>query len=307
MSDPVLDEMPSKKKHRRGRKPDENEESDAITKEGEMPKKAFYRARAHVNPLSHNNAFKYPVSPDECDWRTLYPKWGEEGATPEPSILDVGCGFGGLTVALAKLYPEECSLGMEIRAKVCEFVRLRIEALRVQEPGQYRNAAVLRTNSMRYLPNYFKRGQLSKLFFCFPDPHFKVKNHRRRIVSDTLLSEYAYALQPTSGRLYLITDVEELHGWHVRKCDAHPAFRRVYPRATLEEEEGQGEFDPAVAAMIEETEEGKKVGVAEKAHPKGLLQNTPRPVARAGNAKYWAVYERVSDEEAAAAKLPLFP
>lgn len=53
-------------------------------------------------------------------------------------------------------------------------MRLRIEALRVQEPGHFQNAAVLRTNSMRYLPNYFRRGQLTKLFFCFPDPHFKV-------------------------------------------------------------------------------------------------------------------------------------
>ena len=34
-----------------------------ITKEGEMPRKCFYRSRAHCNPLSHNDAFDYPVSP----------------------------------------------------------------------------------------------------------------------------------------------------------------------------------------------------------------------------------------------------
>ena len=33
---------------------------------------------------------------------------------------------------------------------------------------------------------------------------------------------------------------------------------------------------------------------------------SPPQVARAGNAKYWAVYERVSDAEAAAATKPLF-
>jgi tRNA (guanine-N7-)-methyltransferase len=57
---------------------------------------------------------------------------------------------------------------------------------------------------MRYLPNFFKKGQLEKIFFCFPDPHFKAKNHRRRIVSDFLLTEYAYALMP-GGRLYTVT------------------------------------------------------------------------------------------------------
>lgn len=70
------------------------------------------------------------------------------------------------------------------RAQVCEFVRLRIEELRKGAPPQAQNAAVLRTNAMKYLPHFFVKGQLEKLFFCFPDPHFKAKNHRRRIVSE---------------------------------------------------------------------------------------------------------------------------
>ena len=57
---------------------------------------------------------------------------------------------------------------------------------------------------MRYLPNYFRKHQLEKMFFCFPDPHFKVKNHRRRIISLALLNDYAYFLKP-GGRLYTIT------------------------------------------------------------------------------------------------------
>ena len=36
------------------------------------------------------------------------------------------------------------------------------------------------------------------------------------LVSDILLSEYAYVLAP-GGRLYTVTDVEELHQWHVAK------------------------------------------------------------------------------------------
>jgi hypothetical protein len=68
--------------------------------------------------------------------------------------------------------------------QVCEFVRLRIEELRKEEPGRAQNAAVLRTNAMKYLPHFFVKGQLEKIFFCFPDPHFKAKNHRRRIVSE---------------------------------------------------------------------------------------------------------------------------
>ena len=76
------------------------------------------------------------------------------------------------------------------------------------------NASVIRTNTMKHLLQYFRKASLSKIFICFPDPHFKARNHRRRIVSQGLLSEYAYVLKP-KGRIYCITDVKDLHDWHV--------------------------------------------------------------------------------------------
>ena len=48
-----------------------------------------------------------------------------------------------------------------------EYVHERILALRQQHPGQYRNASVVRTNAMKFLTNYFHKGQLTKLFFLF--------------------------------------------------------------------------------------------------------------------------------------------
>eukprot|EP01034_Spumella_vulgaris_P027522 gene27522-34250_t len=127
------------------------------------------------------------------------------------------------------------------------------------------------------MANYFAKGQLEKIFICFPDPHFKVKNFRRRIVSHILLSEYAYFLQP-GGKLYTVTDVEELHNWHVEKIDAHPYFRRLNDEEILAS-------DPAVRCILEDTEEGKKV-------------------ARLGGRKHFAVYERIADGEVKCAANP---
>lgn len=103
---------------------------------------------------------------------------------------------------------------------------------------------------MKFLPNFFKKSQLSKIFICFPDPHFKTRKHKARIVSTTLNSEYAYALRP-GGIAYTITDVEDLHNWMVEHFEAHPSFERI--------SEEQVENDPCVAVMRSETEEGKKV------------------------------------------------
>ena len=86
-------------------------------------------------------------------------------------------------------------LGMEIRVKVSEYVKDRIKSLRILNPGSYQNVACLRSNAMKYLPCFFEKGQLTKIFFLFPDPHFKKSKHKWRIINETLLAEYAYVMQ----------------------------------------------------------------------------------------------------------------
>ena len=135
---------------------------------------------------------------------------------------------------------------MELRDSITEFVKKRIgrwlitclesdsllwftDFLRESNPGEYLNVACVRANAMKHLPNYFRKGQLERMFFLFPvrhvfqrplsfvskqDPHFKVANHRRRIINTNLLTVYAHFLQP-GGLLYTTTDVEELAVWMV--------------------------------------------------------------------------------------------
>eukprot|EP00898_Chlorokybus_atmophyticus_P007061 jgi/Chlat1/7356/Chrsp59S06977 len=249
---------------------------------GGLPKKRLYRARAHSNPLS-DAQFSVPLTPAACDWSKHYPAFipkrakvesddgGNDGdisqATPCGSdrdgdgadiggplvrFADVGCGFGGLLVRLSPIYPDTLMVGMELRDKVCEYVRERITALRAANINSkgYTNVSVIRTNAMKYLPNYFRKGQLTKMFFLFPDPHFKTHNHRRRIISRELLAEYAYFLAP-GGWLYTITDVEELGVWMRERLEAHPLFERV--------SDEEIENDRAAQLLTDGTEEGQKV------------------------------------------------
>ena len=251
----------------------------AITAEGSLPKKEFYRSRAHANPLSFNDSMTYPSSPSSFSWAPYFPNGGPNGGAA--TVLDIGCGFGGMTVALSGLLPGENVLGYEIRAKVCEYVRLRLVALRQMGEATkgYQNAAVMRANTMKNLLNYHSPKSLTKIFLLFPDPHFKAKNHRRRIVTYDLLCEYAYCMKE-GATLYVATDVEELHNWHLSHCDAHPSFVRL---AKGEYSGSEGEdvpvpSDPCVLAMLTATEEGKKV-------------------ERSGSRKHYAVYRRVRKEE----------
>ncbi|KAL3859032.1 hypothetical protein ACJMK2_009270 [Sinanodonta woodiana] len=223
-----------------------------------LPQKKYYRQRAHSNPMS-DHSFEYPAHPVEMDWTEYYPQYFDKSDTNmeidvvnkfKVDVADIGCGYGGLLVELSPLFPDTLMLGIEIRVKVSDYVKDRIQALRAQDPGKYQNIACIRSNAMKYLPNFFKKGQLSKLFFLFPDPHFKKTKHKWRIISQTLLAEYAYVLRK-GGLVYTITDVKDLHELMVKHLEEFPLFQRV-PNNELEK-------DIVVEKLYESTEEGKKV------------------------------------------------
>ncbi|XP_057367738.1 tRNA (guanine-N(7)-)-methyltransferase-like [Daphnia carinata] len=215
-----------------------------------LPQKKFYRQRAHSNPIA-DHCFDYPVSPNEMKWEELYSTFtNDDGVKKHVQFADIGCGYGGLLISLSTMFPETLMLGMEIRVKVSEYVQDRIKALRIMHPGAYGNVACLRSNAMKYLPCFFNKGQLTKMFFLFPDPHFKKAKHKWRIINDTLLAEYAYVLAE-GGLVYTITDVKDLHEWMVMHLEQHPLFKRL-----TQEELDQ---DIVVPKLYESTEEGKKV------------------------------------------------
>ena len=70
------------------------------------------------------------------------------------------------------------------------------------------------------------------------------------------------------GRIYSITDVEELHLWNVKYLDEMRLLRKLTDEELKE--------DICVELITEETEEGKKV-------------------TRNGGKKYVAVYEKIGD------------
>lgn len=226
---------------------EEFEERDII----DLPQKRYFRQRAHVNPIADHN-IQYPLSPDETKWSKFYDfACSQSTGSPVIRYLDVGCGFGGLLISLANELPAgELALGMEIRTKVSEYVQKRITALRSQHPGSYGNVWCIRTNAMRYMPNYFLKGQLYKMFFLFPDPHFKRTKHKWRIINDALLAEYAYVCA-IGATVYIATDVRELFDWMSDHFNRHPLFEPL--------SQNEMTADKMIGLITSSTEESKKV------------------------------------------------
>uniref|UniRef100_A0A8C8C6V8 tRNA (guanine(46)-N(7))-methyltransferase n=1 Tax=Oncorhynchus tshawytscha TaxID=74940 RepID=A0A8C8C6V8_ONCTS len=160
-----------------------------------------------------------------------------------------GCGQRMLAQKMGRqlslLFPNQLILGLEI----C--VRLRPRPYPLPACFSYGNVACLRCNTMRYLPNFFSKGQLSKMFLLFPEPHFKKTQAQVADVSPTLLAEYTYTLKE-GGLVYTNTDMEEVLHWMVKHFSEHPLFTRVPT---------QNWYDDAhfEQLMMSSSEEGKKV------------------------------------------------
>eukprot|EP01147_Barroeca_monosierra_P005840 gene5840-9043_t len=242
-------------------------ENRNLDDEVDLPQKRYYRQRAHANPLS-DHSFNDPVRPSDYNWINHYPTLADDSSN-SIQFVDIGCGYGGLLgrqlrklhvllsdpldfventfqmeqvkyvnfedLELAPMFPNTLMLGMEIRVKVADYVRDKITALRKAHPGLYNNISVIRTNAMKFLPNYFCKQQ---------------KKHKWRIINSTLLAEYAYVLKP-QGLVYTITDVIAMNQWMVEHLTAHPLFERV--------SQEELEKDPIVPKLYQSTEEGKKV------------------------------------------------
>jgi tRNA (guanine-N7-)-methyltransferase len=108
------------------------------------------------------NTYKYPITyltPEQA-----LEKAKEESKTSHlvPTIVDIGCGYGGLMFELYKEFPEKLILGMEIRDVVANFVAQKANSIRVNTGfKECTNVGVVKTNTMKTIHNYFKKGSVS--------------------------------------------------------------------------------------------------------------------------------------------------
>lgn len=164
-----------------------------------MPKtvsKRNYRQRAHANPFKDVH-LDVPNSPESIDWQKYFK------SDLDPEFVDIGCGYGKFLLSVAEKNTNINILGIEIRDKVHDFVLDTIKEKNIP------NAGIMKTNAFIFLPNIFKKNQLSKIFVLFPDPHFKKRKQKGRIICKQILEVFNFIMK-NKGRLYISTDVKGL-------------------------------------------------------------------------------------------------
>lgn len=113
-----------------------------------------------------------------------------------PLVLELGCGKGEYTVALAELYPHKNVIGIDIKG-----ARMWTGAKAIQDKG-LTNAVFLRTH-IEYLSRFFASGEVAEIWLTFPDP--QMKKVRKRLTSTRFMQDYQRMLSP-EGLIHLKTD-----------------------------------------------------------------------------------------------------
>ncbi|MGK7889072.1 MAG: tRNA (guanosine(46)-N7)-methyltransferase TrmB [Leptolyngbyaceae cyanobacterium] len=168
------------------------------------------RVRQHVNPL----AIQYREPAALPDWSVLY------GHLDRPFHLDIGSAHGHFLFAMAQQYPDWNFLGLEIRKPLVDFANEQRQAMELD------NLYFLFCNvtaSLRPLLASLPERSLQRVTIQFPDPWFKRRHRKRRVVQPELVDTLAQHLAP-GGWLFVQSDIEGVAAEMRDRIHVHPDF-----------------------------------------------------------------------------------
>ncbi len=152
--------------------------------------------RQHVNPLSNTFREIKPIPPLKEIF--IHSK--------NPLHLDIGCGSGNYLIKLALQNKHWNYLGLEIREKLVLNAKLKSKKEYIDNLFfVFGNANNLISDSI----NNFPKDTLSSVSFNFPDPWFKKRHHKRRVIQPQLICTISKIMSP-GGFITIKSDVIEL-------------------------------------------------------------------------------------------------
>ena len=129
-------------------------------------------------------------------------------APDRETILELGCGKGEYTIALAERHPERNYIGVDIKgARLWKGAKYATE-------HQMPNVAFLRTR-VEFITAFFAPGEVSEVWLTFSDPQYRSENSR--LCSPLFLERYRSFLRP-GGVVHLKTDSRFLHEYARAVC-----------------------------------------------------------------------------------------
>lgn len=173
------------------------------------PDSKLVMGKNKLKRFAENMLFGNVVQPQREEMISGFPlkgNWNRDFfKNKNPIVLELGCGKGEYTIALAERFPEKNFIGIDIKG--ARFWRGAKTAL---ENGIH-NAAFLRTQ-IELVDHAFAENEVSEIWITFPDPQIKFRRTKHRLTHPDFLRKYHQILHE-KGIVHLKTDSEFLHGY----------------------------------------------------------------------------------------------
>ena len=167
--------------------------------------------RQHVNPLSKN-----------FDIVERIPLLGQMFDDSKLNLhLDIGSAAGEFLLDLALVNKNWNYLGIEIRERLVKTAKLKVRE------REMNNLYFLFGNAHNILNDFHSKfiiENVKSISFNFPDPWFKKRHYKRRIIQPEFINILSNSLQKGS-LIFIKTDVKDL--FHYMDCTISSNFKKI--------------------------------------------------------------------------------
>ena len=169
--------------------------------------------RQHVNPLSKNF--------DEIE---RIPSLTKIFADPRLNLhLDIGCAAGDYLFDLALINKKWNYLGFEIREKLVKTAKLKVRE------RELKNLYFIFGNANNILTDVqtkFIFKNVKSISFYFPDPWFKKKHYKRRLIQPEFINSLSNLLK-IGSLIFIKTDVKDLFDYMDNTILSNLNFKKI--------------------------------------------------------------------------------
>jgi tRNA (guanine-N7-)-methyltransferase len=157
-----------------------------------MPRRALRKIDASLDLAHHLKT-----------WDELPQPWNPAAlfGREAPLEVEVGSGKGLFLQAAAAAAPDHNFLGIEIAQKYARHCAARVAK------RELTNAVMISGNAERVFRELLPDNSLAAVHVYFPDPWWKKRHHKRRVMNPKFVKDVTRVLAP-GGRLHFWTDVE---------------------------------------------------------------------------------------------------
>lgn len=145
----------------------------------------------------------HPAAPALDDWRALAspPDWDAVFGFSGPLDLEIGSGKGHFAAAFGARHPDRRLVTLEVRRHYAQTTRARAEKAGLT------NVLPVHADAKLFAPRLIAPASLAAIHLYFPDPWWKQRHFKRRVIEPAFARTLLGLLEP-GGLFFVRTDVE---------------------------------------------------------------------------------------------------